>query len=158
MDRKIAIKKLASRVNLILPHVASEDITEDALVMPFLQILGFDADKVRADTMISLYSLKKNKRPSYAVFKGGKLNMLVECAHHEEKLEDHQMMLKHYWQKARAKYAMLTNGIEYRVYSSAMMRLNDFSKPMIGFSINKTHAGTINRMLNEHKELLSQIS
>lgn len=155
MDRKIAIKKLASRVNIILPHVESEELTGDALVMPFIQILGFDANKVRADTAISLRSMQKDKRPSYAVFKEGRLNMLVKCAHHLDKLEDHQIALKRYWQRARARYTILTNGIEYRVYSSAMMKLNDFSNPMLCFNIKRTHAGTINRMLNEHQELLS---
>lgn len=155
MNRKVEIRKFARRVNLILPHVESEELTEDALVMPFIQILGFDANKVRADTAISLHSMHKDKRPSYAVFKQGRLHMLVECAHHRDRLEDHQTALKRYWKRARAKYAVLTNGIEYRVYSSVMMRINDFSNPMLCFNIKRTHAGTINRMLNEHQGLLS---
>ncbi|RZK77898.1 MAG: restriction endonuclease, partial [Pedobacter sp.] len=125
MDRKVEIKKLARRIKFILPYVESEELTENALVMPFIQLLGFDADQVRADTRnTTLYKLKETRRPSYTIFKDDRLNLLVECAHHREKLEDFESSLNRYWHKTKANYAMLTNGIEYRIYSSAMMRSN----------------------------------
>ncbi|MET0573237.1 MAG: type I restriction enzyme HsdR N-terminal domain-containing protein [Pedobacter agri] len=156
MDRKAEIKKLASRIKFILPHVQSGEFTENVLVMPFIQILGFDADQVREDTRnTTLYKLKKTRRPSYTIFKGDRMNLLVECAHHHEKLEDFESSLSRYWQKTKANYAMLTNGIEYRIYSSAMMRINDFSKPLLGFHIDRTPAGLIDKKLQAHKGLLN---
>jgi hypothetical protein len=42
MDFKDQIKNLATRVETLLPQIQTEEATKNALIMPFIQILGYD--------------------------------------------------------------------------------------------------------------------
>ena len=42
MELKDEIGQFAVRIKKMLPQVQSEDLTRNALVMPFIQILGYD--------------------------------------------------------------------------------------------------------------------
>jgi len=42
MDFKDQIAQLASRVEKMLPQIQTEEATKNALVMPFIQIMGYD--------------------------------------------------------------------------------------------------------------------
>ena len=42
MDFQDQVKQLATRVEKMLPQILTEEATKNALIMPFIQILGFD--------------------------------------------------------------------------------------------------------------------
>jgi len=148
MNRKIAIKAMALRINLMLPYIYCKELTESALVIPFLMLFGVDADILKSDGVMGTRSRNRDEQANYAIFHCNHLNMICACIHHQHDLEKCTVVLNRHWKTGTSKYGMITNGIEYRIYSPAMIRQNDFSRAIFGFSITSTHADKIDRILN----------
>ncbi|WP_412468123.1 hypothetical protein [Pedobacter sp. KLB.chiD] len=154
MNRKTAIKKLASRINLMLPCIYSEELTAHALVIPFLQIVGSDEEMPESGSSISMLMKRRNGHSNFAIFQYNRLNIMVAYSHHQYNMDDCKTFLNDYWKKFRSKFGLITNGIKYEMYSAAMIYRNDYSKPLFNFCITTTHAGKINSILNQYQDLL----
>lgn len=118
ITQKIAI--LAERIKEQMDHVVNEEATKNAMVMPFIQTLGydvFDPTEVMPEFTADV-GLKKGEKVDYAIKNGGKLSILVECKPRTTDLANTQFsQLYRYFNCTEAKFAILTNGIEYRFYS-----------------------------------------
>jgi hypothetical protein len=81
MDLIDRLKDLASRVPDKLDHLQTEEATKNALIMPFIQALGYDvfnpAEVVPEFT--ADVGTKKGEKVDYAVMRGGKPIILFEC-------------------------------------------------------------------------------
>jgi len=151
MKLKDEIGQFAVRINKMLPQVQSEDLTRSALVMPFIQILGFDPSEVQSEVVLD-FGVKKSKKVDYTIMKDGKPAILVECKHHDDNLDIHDSRLSKYFRKTKAKYGLLTNGLVYRFYTEKMVRSKKNKGPLFEFKITATKAATIAKMIEEHKD------
>lgn len=125
MDFKDQIIQLAARVEKMKDQIKTEEATKNALVMPFIQILGydvFDPFEVNPEFIADL-GIKKGEKVDYAIMKDGE-PIIVECKHHLEKLDPHNSQLFRYFHVCKAKFGLLTNGLVYRFYTD----LNDANK------------------------------
>lgn len=61
--------------------------------------------------------IKKGEKVDYAIMHDGKPLIIVEVKKHTEALDRHSSQLYRYFGVTDAKFALLTNGIEYRFYS-----------------------------------------
>ncbi len=119
MDFKDQIKQLASKVEKMLPQIATEEATKTSLIMPFIQILGYDVFnpfEVNPEFVADL-GIKKGEKVDYAIMKDGNAIILIECKHHKEKLDPHNSQLFRYFHVSKAKFSILTNGLIYRFYT-----------------------------------------
>jgi len=119
MDFKDQIKQLASRIEKMLPQINTEEATKNSLIMPFIQILGYDVFnpfEVNPEYIAAL-GIKKGEKVDYAILKDGQPVILVECKHYKEKLDPHNSPLFRYFHVSKAKFAIVTNGINYRFYT-----------------------------------------
>lgn len=124
MDFKDQLKQLSARIDKVKDNIATEEATKNAFIMPFIQTLGydvFDPTEVVPELDCDLVR-KKGEKIDYAIQKDGETIMLFECKHWQQNLNLHETQLARYFVSSKAKFGVLTNGIEYRFYS-------DLSKP-----------------------------
>lgn len=121
MDISKSISTLADRIELLRDNVSTEEATKHSFVMPFLQMLGYDVfdptvivPEYTADT-----GKRKHEKVDYAILKDGEPLILIEVKKHSENLDNHIDQLYRYFSVSNNKFAILTNGIEYRFYTES---------------------------------------
>lgn len=103
-------------------HLCStEETTKQALILPFLDILGFspfDPNKVRAEYAADMPGIKAGERVDYSLFVEGLPVMFIEAKPYTEKLTNHARQMARYFNATPGvKIAALTNGLEWRFFT-----------------------------------------
>lgn len=119
MDLYEDLQRLSARISSIKDSVQTEEATKHSFVMPFFQILGYDIfdPNVIVPEFTADVGIKKGEKVDYAIMYEGKPLIIVEVKKHTEVLNKHSSQLYRYFGVTDAKFALLTNGIEYRFYS-----------------------------------------
>jgi hypothetical protein len=120
MDFADQLQALAARIPGLLAHLATEEATKNALVMPFIAVLGynvFDPTEVVPEFTAD-YGTKKGEKVDYAIMREAKPAMLFECKPCGFDLCDvHKSQLHRYFSVTSARIGILTNGVVYEFYS-----------------------------------------
>lgn len=138
MGFKEDLLKLATQISERKDHVFNEEMVKQALIIPFIQALGFDVFnplEVRPE-YDSDFGKKKGEKVDYAIFKDNKPIMFIEAKSVNEKLENHDAQLSRYFNATpEVKVGILTNGIEYKFFtdlnSNNIMDDTPFLNPVI---------------------------
>jgi hypothetical protein len=120
MDFIDQLQELAVKASKICNLLQTEEATKNALVMPFIKILGYDIfDPMEVvPEFIADVGIKKGEKVDYAIQKDGKIIMLFECKHCGGDLSiSHASQLFRYFSVTDARIAVLTNGIVYRFFT-----------------------------------------
>jgi hypothetical protein len=116
---KQQIKSLASRIERIKGNIHTEEATKTSLIMPLIQTLGYDI--FNPEELIPEYvadvGIKKGEKIDYAIMQGEEPAILIEAKSVNEKLNKHDSQLFRYFGTTKAKFAILTNGIEYKFFT-----------------------------------------
>jgi len=117
----------------------TEEAAKTALVMPFLQSLGYDvfnpAEVVPEFT--ADVGTKKGEKVDYAICAGGKVSILIECKPSSVQLNvNHAGQLFRYFSVTDARLAVLTNGVVYQFYSDIERPNKMDEKPFFVFSMD----------------------
>jgi len=153
MDFKDQITQLASRVEKMLTQIQTEEATKNALVMPFIQIMGYDVFnpfEVNPEFIADL-GIKKGEKVDYAIMKDNKPTILIECKHHLENLDPHNSQLFRYFHTTSAKFGLLTNGIVYRFYTDLVEKNKMDSTPFFEFKITEIKEAEVLELKKFHK-------
>ncbi|WP_238364316.1 type I restriction endonuclease, partial [Mesobacterium pallidum] len=115
-----ALQSLAMRVREHAETIQTEEAVKTSVVLPFLQALGYDifnpSEVVPEFTADAVG--KKGEKVDYAILREGDVSILVECKGLATSLnEKHLAQLYRYFTVTNARFAILTNGREYRFYS-----------------------------------------
>lgn len=121
------IHALSQRAPALVKHLATEEATKNALVMPFLSSLGYDVfnpmevvPEFTADV-----GVKKGEKVDYAILRDEQVLMLVEAKKVGAELRvTERSQLFRYFSVTKARVALLTNGTQYLFFS-------DLEKPNI---------------------------
>ncbi|MGG0522167.1 type I restriction endonuclease [Priestia aryabhattai] len=113
------IKALSSRIERIKDNIQTEEATKTSLIMPLIQALGYDIFNPEefVPEFIADVGIKKGEKIDYAIIDSGSPVILIEAKSVHEKLLKHDSQLFRYFGTTKAKFAILTNGIEYRFYT-----------------------------------------
>ncbi len=139
MDFIERVNILAKRIPQIQDKLQTEEATKNALIMPFLgTVLGWDVfdpteviPEFTADTVG-----KKAEKVDYALMKDNEVQILIECKKYGEKLSiKHAAQLFRYFSVTNARLAILTNGIEYQVFTDMDAPNKMDEKPYLEFNI-----------------------
>jgi hypothetical protein len=155
MDFKDQIKILGERVSKLKDQIQTEEATKNAFIMPFLQSLGYDVfnpTEVVPEFVADL-GIKKGEKIDYAIFKDGNATILIECKHWAQNLNLHDGQLLRYFHVSKAKFGLLTNGINYRFYSDLVVPNKMDEKPFLEFNINEIKDNQIEELKKFHKTL-----
>ncbi len=113
------IKQLSERIKTMRDKIQTEEATKHSFVMPFLSSLGYDVfdPSVVVPEFTADIGTKKGEKVDYAILNDGKPIMIIEVKNHAEKLDNHNNQLVRYFHVTDSRFAILTNGIEYRFFS-----------------------------------------
>ncbi|MDX2188650.1 MAG: type I restriction endonuclease [Bacteroidota bacterium] len=153
MDFKDQIKQIGDRVNKIKDQIQTEEATKTALVMPFIQCLGYDIFNPSevVPEFISDIGTKKGEKIDYAIFKDGHITILIECKHWNQNLSLHDNQLLRYFHVSKSKFGVLTNGIIYRFYSDLVEPNKMDEKPFLEFDITDIRENEVEELKKFHK-------
>lgn len=156
MDFKDQIKQLSDRADKIKEQIQTEEATKNALIMPFIQTLGYDVFNPLevVPEFVADIGTKKGEKVDYAILKDGTPIMLIECKWWGENLDSHNEQLYRYYNVTLAKLGVLTNGIVYRFYTDLDEPNKMDLKPFLEFDITKMKDDTIEKLKQYHKSYL----
>jgi len=113
------MRALAKRIETLKENISTEEATKMSLIMPFFQLLGYDV--FNPQEFLPEYTadvgIKKGEKVDFAILQNNVPVILIEAKSVNEKLEKHDSQLFRYFGTSQAKFAILTNGIEYRFFT-----------------------------------------
>ena len=153
MDFKDCCKQIAERVTKLKEQIATEEATKNAFIMPFIQMLGydvFDPTEVIPEMDCDLIK-KKGEKIDYAIMKDGEPIILIECKHWQQDLSLHDNQLQKYFVASKAKFGILTNGIEYRFYTDLVKENIMDTTPFLEINMEDLRDTQIEELKKFHK-------
>lgn len=120
MSFKEDLPQFVENIKTKKDQIDTEEATKTSLIMPFFQMLGYDifnpaefVPEYTADV-----GTKKGEKIDYAIVIDDKPLILIECKPCTENLDKFTSQLFRYFGTTLdAKFAILTNGIEYRFFT-----------------------------------------
>lgn len=138
MDFIDQIRMLSARISQTRALVTTEEATKNAMIMPFIQILGynvFDPTEVTPE-LVAEIGTKKGEKVDYAILREGKPIMLIECKKCGGDLNiNHAGQLFRYFHVTEARFGVLTNGLAYRFFTDLEHPNKMDEKPFFEFNI-----------------------
>lgn len=120
MELEAKISELAKVVREHREVLLTEEAAKNALVMPFLQALGynvFNPSEVVPEFTCDV-GTKKGEKVDYAIYNGGRVSILVECKSANSELSiNNASQLFRYFSVTDARIAILTNGVVFKFFS-----------------------------------------
>ncbi|MGB3151135.1 MAG: type I restriction endonuclease [Maribacter sp.] len=153
MQLQNQLKALAEKIGKLKNKIDTEESTKHAFVLPFINVLGYDTfnpTEVVPEFTADL-GLKKGEKVDYAIFQEGQPIIIIECKNWKENLNVHNSQLFRYFHTTKTRFALLTNGIEYRFYSDLESVNKMDEKPFLEFDITKLKENTVQEIAKFHK-------
>lgn len=153
MDLKDQLKQLAERADKLKENLQTEEATKNALIMPFIQAMGYDVFnplEVMPEFTCDL-GMKKGEKIDYAIMQDGNPIILIECKHWKQDLTLHDNQLLRYFHTSNAKFGVLTNGIVYRFYTDLVTPNKMDDKPFLEVNIFDLKNAVIEELKKFHK-------
>lgn len=124
MGNNLFKDRMASHIQHVISvgkHCTTEETTKQALILPLLEILGFnpyDPTKVRAEYSADFAGAKNGERVDYALFCHDVPVMFIEAKAYAENLTNHAPQLSRYFNTTpEVTVAAITNGREWRFFT-----------------------------------------
>lgn len=139
MDFETRIAELSKRAQQHREVLLTEEAAKNALVMPFLQALGYDVfnpSEVVPEFTCDV-GTKRGEKVDYAVRREGRVSMLVECKSANSELSiNHASQLFRYFATTDTRLAVLTNGVVYKFFTDVDVPNRMDDKPFFTFSLD----------------------
>lgn len=120
MEFAIQLEALSVKIVTLLERVQTEEATKNALIMPFIQTLGYDVfNPIEVvPEFIADIGMKKGEKVDYAIMDNDTPIAIIECKSCTADLTKvHASQLHRYFHTTKARIGILTNGLEYMFYS-----------------------------------------
>lgn len=146
MDLGDELRNLALRIEKQRSSVLTEEACKTAFVMPFIKALGYDVfdPQIVIPEYTADIGIKKGEKVDYAIRVNDKVAILVECKGCGSNLaQAHMSQLLRYFSVTEARFAILTNGIEYWFYSDLDEPNKMDQRPFFIFNVIEYRAGDI---------------
>jgi hypothetical protein len=138
MDFIDHLRVLATRIANTKDLIQTEEATKNAMIMPFIQILGynvFDPLEVTPELVADI-GTKKGEKVDYAILRDGKPIILFECKKAGADLHiNHAGQLFRYFHVTEARFGIITNGIIYKFFTDLEQPNKMDEKPFFEFNI-----------------------
>ncbi|MBT9555162.1 MAG: type I restriction enzyme HsdR N-terminal domain-containing protein [Myxococcales bacterium] len=122
MEFNLKLSTHADQIRGRIEYIRGEEATKQALVVPLLQVLGydvFDPREVRPEYTSDFAKKKAGQfeKVDYAIYTDGKPTMFIECKSVGTTLDDHDGQLARYFNATPSvRVAMITDGVRVRLY------------------------------------------
>jgi hypothetical protein len=157
MDFAEQIRELIALLEKNKDHVFTEEATKNAMVMPFLHVLGynvFDPTEVIPEYTADI-GIKKGEKVDYAIAFNKEPSILIEVKNARTVLQPKIMsQLLRYFGVTKSIFAILTNGIQYQFFSDLneknIMDINPFLTVDLVPSIRDSEIAEIRKFHKNH--------
>lgn len=119
MDFIDQVQELANRTSKLKDHLTTEEATKTALVLPFLQTLGYDVfnPKEVVPEFTADHGIKKGEKVDYAICLNEKPICIVEVKQYGADLSKASGQLYRYFSVTACRVALLTDGARYHFFT-----------------------------------------
>lgn len=128
------------------PRATTEAATNQYLVLPFLQLLGYDPlnpDEVMPEVHAS-FSEKFKNRVDFAIYRDGQAVIAVECKKVGCALDDRRGELKGYFNAVpTVKLGILTDGIAFQLFTDTGAENMMDNDPFIAIDLSEVARGNV---------------
>jgi hypothetical protein len=132
------LKQISESIDKQKDNVLTEEATKNALIMPFINALGynvFDPSEVVPE-FNAHFGTKKDAKVDYAIIIDDKPVILFECKPCNANLDiNHESQLFQYFSATESKFGILTNGIDYLFFTDIEEPNKMDSKPFFEFNM-----------------------
>lgn len=149
MDLIDKVSEISKRIDSVGSSLQTEEATKNALIMPFIQALGYDVFNPLEviPEFTSDHGVKKGEKVDYAVKKDDQFIMLFECKKFGSKLSpNHASQLFRYFSVSEARFGVLTNGVEYLFFTDLEKPNQMDNKPFFSFDLQKFEKNEIEEL------------
>lgn len=156
MDFIDEIKILGGRSKNLASNLLTEEATKTSLILPFIQLLGFDI--FNPTEVVPEYQaeagVKKDQRVDYALQKNNKPIILIEAKSYSTELgPEHEDQLRRYFPFVKsASIGILTNGHKYKFFTDLEARNMMDEKPYMEFDIENPSLDLIPKIQELRKD------
>jgi predicted type IV restriction endonuclease len=152
MDLKDQLKQIADKIIKFKESTKTEEATKNAFVMPFIGALGYDIFNPQevVPEFTADIGIKQGEKVDYAILKDDLPIILIECKHWTDVLNIHNTQLLRYFNVTKAKFAILTNGINYLFYTEEEPNKMD-EKPFLDINIFEIKDNQVEELKKFHK-------
>lgn len=155
MDLIDRLRDISSRIPKVIDRLQTEEACKNALVMPFIQALGydvFDPSEVVPEFTADV-GVKKGEKVDYAIMQGAEPSILFECKGSSVNLDNaHASQLFRYFSVTPARFGVLTNGIHYRIFSDLEAPNKMDSRPFFEFNLLSVTEKIADELKKFHKD------
>ena len=140
MDFIDQLRALSGSARQRVPHALTEEATKNALVMPFLQVLGYDVFNPLevVPEYVADVGTKRGEKVDYAILKDGEPIIIVECKVVGTALDTAKVThLYRDFTTTAARFGILTDGLIYRFFSDLEEPNRMDTKPFLEFDLSE---------------------
>lgn len=155
MAFKEDMQKLSLQVIERKQHITNEEMTKQALIIPFLQMLGFDIFnplEVQPE-YVADFGKKKGEKVDYALFKSDSPIIFLEAKSVAENLENHDAQLARYFNSVQdVRLGILSNGVIYKFFTDLDANNIMDNKPFLTIDITNLTDSDIENLTKFKKD------
>jgi len=153
-DFEKEIAQLTINIEQTKEHILTEEATKMSFVVPFFKALGYNVYDPRefVPEFTADINSKNMDKVDYVIMESEKPAILIECKHWSEKLENHVRQLFKYFVSTPAKFAILTNGIEYLFYTDLEEQNKLDKKPFLKINLLDLKAHAVKELAKFRKD------
>lgn len=155
MDFIEKLQDIGNRVSKMKDQVQTEEATKNAFIMPFLTALGYDVFNPMevVPEFTADIGTKKGEKVDYCILKDGEPAIIIECKHWKESLDIHSSQLHRYFHVTSSRFAILTNGIDYQLFSDLDDDNKMDEKAFFEFSMESINENLSNELKKFQKDV-----
>ncbi len=154
MELETKLENLAAKIRSHRELLLTEEAAKTAFVLPFLAALGYDVFDPRevVPEFTADVGTKKGEKVDYAICQDGEVKILLECKPANAPLNvKHVSQLFRYFTTTQAKFAVLTNGCEYSVFSDLVAPNRMDERPFFTFTLTDLSKADIRTLVKFEK-------
>jgi len=152
------VSDLCNRSKHAASYAQTEEATKTSVVLPFIQVLGFDVFNLEevVPEFIADVGIKKGEKIDFALKIDRKIAILIEVKPITMSLGAAQYsQLYRYFAVAEAKLAILTNGREFWFFSDIEEKNKMDKKPFFIFDLQSHDDGQVNELARFQKGIFA---
>lgn len=150
------VRAHADHIQKVSALCTTEETTKQALILPLLDILGFNAydpSKVRAEHFSDFPGAKISERVDYALFCNAVPVMFIEAKAHHQPLTNHCPQLSRYFNATpEVSIAAITNGQEWRFFTDLVHKNVMDEKPFLTMDLARPSDDDALQLLRFHHD------
>lgn len=143
------LKNFAGTIVKKKENIHTEETTKISLILPFIQLLGYDItdpSEVQAEYTADI-GVKKNEKIDLTILMNGIPEILIECKPVNTILTHNQIsQLYRYFNVTKAKFGILTNGDNYKIYTDIFEPNMMDEKPFLDITLSKINDDQIKEL------------